>query len=191
MEAAAILDFARRVGALKNLPRTGWLLRGVRGGESVADHAYRTTHLAMLLADALPAGGARLDTERVLRMAQLHEIGEAVIGDLPSGVEASIPAEVKSRLEEQAVASLTKALGAVGERYRQLWREFEDGLTAEARLVKAADKLEMLIQAWEYESHGATSLDEFWGAADAIGGEPLLEEIVDLLRDSRTGRGAR
>lgn len=188
MNAKTILDFMHRVGVLKSLPRTGWRMRGIRDGESVADHGYRLTHLAMLLADLLIERNQTINVEKVLRMAQLHEIGEAVIGDVPRTRESPFPEEAKRVMEEAAVSSLTQPLGQTGELYQRLWKEFEDAVSLEARLVKGADKLEMMIQALEYEQEGYRSLGEFWEyAAGREGFQDLraVEEILELLEARR------
>ena len=91
MKAEAILSFIEEIGILKSLPRTGWLIHGIKNGESIADHCYRMTLLSMLLADTLVAKGMKLDTEKVMRLSLLHEIAEARIGDIPFTVLTYIP----------------------------------------------------------------------------------------------------
>ena len=94
-------------------------------------------------------------------------------------------------MEDEAVRILTEPLGKTGERYQALWREFEANATTEARLVKAADKLEMMIQAWEYETEGYRTLGEFWDYAarrEGFQGIAAVEEIVGLLESRRPVR---
>jgi putative hydrolases of HD superfamily len=188
MDARDILAFCRRLGRLKNIPRSGWRLRGIRDGESVADHSYRVTHLAMLLADYLAEQGVTIDVTRALRMAQIHEIGETIIGDIPQSRDNPVSAELKYSAESAAVERLTEPLGAIGARYRALWEEFEAAETLEARLVRAADKLEMMMQAREYELVGFQCLDEFWTHAanrrhfDEF---PVVSEIIAMLEAER------
>jgi putative hydrolase of HD superfamily len=188
--ARDILAYCRSLGRLKNTQRAGWRLRGIKDCESVADHAYRATHLVMVLADALAAQGLSIDAARALRMAQVHEIGEAILGDIPQTADTPLPPAVKHDAEAAAVARLTSPLGAVGAEYRRLWEEFEAGETIEARLVRAADKLEMLLQAQEYETVGYRCLDEFWSGAATrrhFGEFPVVAEIVALLESERPG----
>ena len=64
MKAEAILSFIEEIGILKSLPRTGWLIHGIKNGESIADHCYRMTLLSMVLADTLVAKGMKIDTEK-------------------------------------------------------------------------------------------------------------------------------
>ena len=75
----AAVAFARLIGKLKTTPRTGWVRRGVPRYESVADHSWRVAALGLLLMhrDDLQI------TQKLLPMALLHDIGEAVVGDIP------------------------------------------------------------------------------------------------------------
>ena len=121
-------------------------------------------------------------------MAQVHEIGESIIGDIPQSADSPLSADLKHRAEAAAVERLTTPLGSVGQEYRRLWDEFEAGETVEARLVRAADKLEMLIQAREYEAVGFRCLEEFWAHPanrrhfDEF---PLVAEILALVEGER------
>ena len=184
MKAEAILSFIEEIGILKSLPRTGWLIHGIKNGESIADHCYRMTLLSMLLADTLVAKGMKLDTEKVMRLSLLHEIAEARIGDIPFTVLTYIPEEVKEIGERKAVTSMLEKFGSMGEWYQELWEEFEQNETIEAKLVRAADKLELMIQVLEYEKLGYQSLDQFWKNDWNQRGfdvNPLVQEIMDLL----------
>ena len=184
MKAEAILNFIEEIGILKSLPRTGWLVHGIKNGESIADHCYRMTLLSMVLADALVAQGIQLDTEKVMRLSLLHEIAEARIGDIPFTVLTYIPEEIKELGERKAVTSMLEKFGSMGEWYQELWEEFEQNETIEAKLVRAADKLELMIQVLEYEKLGYQSLDQFWKNDWNQRGfdvNPLVQEIMDLL----------
>jgi 5'-deoxynucleotidase YfbR-like HD superfamily hydrolase len=64
-----------------------------------------------------------------------------------------------------------------------LWEEYEMKETPEARLVHNADRIEMLVQAHEYED-GSVNLDQFWGTQV----DPEYQEIVDALKTLRKGR---
>ncbi len=155
----------------------------------MADHAYRVTHLVMVLADALAERGTALDSAKALRMAQVHEIGESIIGDIPQSADSPISADLKQKAEAAAVERLTAPLGSIGAGYRRLWEEFEESRTIEARLVRAADKLEMLIQAREYEQVGFRGLDEFWTHAAnrrSFDDFPIVGEVLALIESERS-----
>ena len=71
-----MLELLRAVGRLKALPRQGWVDRGIPSPESVADHTYRSAMMAWLL-----GGAAGLDTNRLVKLALLHDLPEVEAGD--------------------------------------------------------------------------------------------------------------
>jgi putative hydrolases of HD superfamily len=167
---------------LKRLDRTGWVLRGLApGAESVAAHSYGVALTAMLLADAARARGARLDAERVLRLALLHDLAEARTGDMPRTMAEYYGAEARKAAEVAAFADVLRGLGeeAAGE-YGRLHADYEARESTEARLVKAADIVDLLAQALTFERAGARELDEFWeGARERdFGLEGAAREVV-------------
>ena len=87
MKPAEVLALLDEMIRLKAVPRTGWLLRGVRDVESVADHSFGVAFIAMLLADRAQAAGLEVSVEKVLRMALLHDLTEARTGDLPATIK--------------------------------------------------------------------------------------------------------
>lgn len=189
VSATALLDFLHLLEALKHLPRTGWRLRGIREGESVADHAFRMAVTAMLLADALNECGYALNVERVLRLALLHEIPEALLGDIPFPALEHLSEETKVRAESSATETLLSPLNGLGENYLALWREFRDGQSLESQVVRLADKLEMLLQAREYERTGARGLDAFWKNTESLSDFeffPFVKELFETLRQRRS-----
>lgn len=173
-----IVDFFLTVGRLKRTPRSGWMVRGIPNPESVAEHVFRTAIIAMVLSDELG-----LDTERVLRMALLHDLAESMILDLDK-VSSSYLGEAKRIAEDRAVEDL---LSGLDDRYLELWRELREGRSMEAKLVRLADALEMVIQALEYEEIGFSRriLDEFWQVLDEL---EVPEEIGGLLDEIRKRR---
>lgn len=188
-EAAGIINFLSELMRLKAVPRTGWLLRGVRDVESVADHSFGVALAAMLLADCARARGLTVNVERVLRMALLHDLTESRTGDLPSTIKRYFDKTALKAADEQAAEDVLAELGVLGESYLTLWREYEARQTLEARLVKAADKLDLLLQAQEYEKGGARGLQEFWQSAQAdfanLGLDELITDLVARLLAAR------
>lgn len=155
---------------LKRLDRTGWTLRGqMPGAETVAAHSYGVVVTAMLLADEIARREVDVDVERVLRLAVLHDWAEARTGDLPRAVLHYYGAEARRAAEEHAFSDIVKPLGAAqAERMSRLYEEYEERATLEARLVKAADIIDLLAQALTFERAGARGLDEFWENATAL-----------------------
>ena len=174
MEPETIITLLREAGRLKRLPRTGWVEAGVRDPESVADHSYRVALLSMLLSDQAGA-----DTLKALRMAVLHDLAEAVTGDLTprqkmAGYEAA---------ESRAFRGLVSEVPAEQRRlYINIMDEYSAGETAEAALVHAADKLEMVLQALEYREAGARGLDQFLVVEVPAEYRGLYEKLLETSR---------
>ncbi|HEX8163905.1 MAG TPA: HD family hydrolase [Pyrinomonadaceae bacterium] len=149
---------------LKRLDRTGWVLRGLApGAESVAAHTFGVALAAMLLADGVRARGVEVNVERVLRLALLHDLAEARTGDMPRTMAKYYGAGARRAAEGAAFGEMIEGLGAEqGAEYAGLHEEYEGRATIEARLVKAADIVDLLAQALAFERAGARELDEFW-----------------------------
>ena len=139
---------------LKKLKRRGWLLRNIRDPESVADHSFSVSMLTLVMAEKL-----KLDTEKCLMMALLHDIGESEIGDItPDDKESSR----KDKIEKKAVEDIAEKTGLIF--ISEMWNEFSESKTKEAKLVHDMDKIEMLLQAVAYEKENQDkNLDEFFG----------------------------
>jgi len=149
---------------LKATKRTGWVRKGVSGPESIADHMYRMSVMAMIAADGDPS----IDQTKCIKLAIVHDIAEALAGDIaPSD---GVSKAEKHRLETTALAEMLGRLGTdrgVSREMRQLWEEYEAGETSEARLLKDMDKVEMILQAHEYEEDQPTmQLGEFFQSVE-------------------------
>src|SRR5436305_1221420 len=142
---------------LKGLERTGWMLRGIAAGaESVASHSYGVAVAAMLLADEVAARGVDIDMERVLRVALLHDWAEARVGDMPRTATEYFGAEARKRAERAAFKDIVGSLGTGGgaEKYDALHTDYEERTSLEARVVKAADVIDRLVQTLPFERAG-------------------------------------
>lgn len=152
---------------LKRLPRTGWLFAGVAQPESVADHSWATALLALALATCinsdLAANGLSkpLDVGLVVQIAVVHDLAESVVTDLPLRATQLLGKDVKHNAEATALEQLTHDLPSSAD-FISLWREYSELASPEGRLVRDADKLEMVHQALAYEQAGNQNLGEFW-----------------------------
>ena len=188
-EAVGLINFLAELMRLKSVPRIGWLLRGVRDVESVAAHSFGVAVIAMLLADRARARGVEVNVERLLRMALMHDLTEARTGDLPSTIKRYFDKAVIKAADERIAEEMLAGLGPLGESYLALWHDYEHRVCIESRLVKAADKLDLLVQSREYEKGGARSLREFWDTADEdfaqLGVDDLIRDLIKELKESR------
>lgn len=133
------LQFIQSAERLKNVLRSGHTSEGRR--ESTPEHTWRLCLLAMVLRDRLPP----LDFERLLKMCVLHDLGEALHGDVPA-VDQAAPG-AKAADERQDLITLMQPLPAhLQAEFLALWDDYEAAATPEARAAKALDKLETIIQ---------------------------------------------
>ncbi|MCP4574463.1 MAG: HD domain-containing protein [bacterium] len=159
MDAERLIDLLVQANRLKTTPRLGWLQRGVPRAESVADHSHGVALTALLLCDLV---GGEVDRGRVTIMAVLHDLPESITGDLSLDGSRLLPDGAKPRLEAAAMDELGAGLPLFAG-WRELWDEFEALETLEAKLVRDADRLDLLVQALAYErASGSRELADFW-----------------------------
>ncbi|MCU0513997.1 MAG: HD domain-containing protein [Anaerolineae bacterium] len=138
-QATGILHFLREAERLKNVYRSAWLSGG--HPESTAAHTWRLCLMVVVLAPQLSG----LDISRLLKMCLIHDLGEAIHGDIPAIYQdASAP---KAAQERQDLLTLVQPLPpALQAEIIALWDEYEAAATPEAQAAKALDKLETLLQ---------------------------------------------
>lgn len=174
-----LLRFFSRAERLERLPRTGWLVAGVQHPESVAAHGYEVALVALWLADNVDA---EIDAEKVLRIALLHDIGEALLTDLPRPVKDFVGEEDVADAEARAREVV---LGDVGPGWSEDAESYREQRTAEARIVKAADRIQMLAKSLVYDSQHRGDVERFWEGIEDAGdyGFPLVGRIFDRLEE--------
>jgi len=167
------LEVLYQVFKLKNLFRQGWLKRDIpeKIGESVADHTFGTAMTAWILAKNLKLD---LNLEKVLKMALVHEVGEIYAGDITPVDGVSLNQKYEKELE--SVISVFSSYPE-GHEFIELWKEFEEGSSPEAKFVKQIDKFEMGIQAVIYKGHGYPKMDEFIESANNVINRHELKDI--------------
>ncbi|HSE25205.1 MAG TPA: HD family hydrolase [Pyrinomonadaceae bacterium] len=172
---------------LKRLDRTGWILRGLPNGtESVASHSFGVAVTAMFIADRVNHSGVQVDLERVMRLALLHDWPEVLVGDMPRTATMFFGSDVRKNAEGKAFAEIVAPMNDLGIKYRELHAEYEERNSLEAKIVKVADIIDLLVQALALERAGAKGLDEFWVVAEKreFLFEGAAETVVDELFES-------
>lgn len=180
---AQIVDTVLALDPLSELPRTGWRLRGVVPCESIADHSHGVGVLTLMLIDHVRGRGVEVDGEQALRMALLHDAAEAKTGDIPMPSKTPALRKELKLLEKRLVHGMLPP-GLAG-----TVNEAEEGDGIEARIVRAADKLQMMIKVLRYEQTGRGQLDEFWANPKNVrteGIDGVLEIYAEVFR--RAGR---
>ena len=163
---------------LKKLRRTGWQLRGIKEGESIADHCWGVVLLTHILSSEL---NLKLDRGKAVSMAIAHELGETRIGDIPYTTLKYFPN--KREMENAAINDILSPLSdKTKQEMVKLFNEFEDAQTLEAKFVKAIDKLEMLITAAEYENSGFSGLKDFWNNESTFNAFKDFPELYDYAK---------
>ncbi len=165
-----LLNFFIEIGKLKLIKRKGWVINQLKDPESIAEHIFRATIMAWLLGEK--RGG--LNIERLLKIALIHDLCEVYAGDttpydsiLPkdkkklcelmktwprfSNGEKKKITKKKHKKENKALDKLIKSLPSkLKHEIKNLWLDYEKGLTPEGRFFKQADRIENFLQALEY-----------------------------------------
>ena len=139
----SILDFLHAIEQIKQELRHSWTSNGRQ--ESVAEHSWR---LALMLVICAPYLEKKIDLLKAVKLALFHDLGEAKIGD-QHYLDINASEEEKKRrshLEAMAVHDLSLLLGPEEQSIFNLWKEFEEKASEEAKVVYFLDKLEACIQ---------------------------------------------
>jgi len=183
MEPDVYLDFLHILERMKCNTRHSWTSTGRH--ESVAEHSYRLAAMAFLFRDELPG----INMEKVLLMCLVHDWGEAVTGDIPSFLKSGADEET----EDEAVDGLLARLPEREAELAALFSELTALETPEARVYKALDKLEAVIQHNEAPLSTWLPLERElnldYGEAECCGYPFLAELRAKVRRDTEEKLG--
>jgi putative hydrolase of HD superfamily len=140
-----ILEFLRATERLKVVTRSDYTSEGKQ--ETVAEHSWRLCLMALVLRDEFPD----VDLGKLLAMCVVHDLGEAIGGDVPAPEQArrraADPGATKAAQEREDLLTLLAPLPELlRETITALWDEYEAAISPEARAAKALDKLETILQ---------------------------------------------
>jgi putative hydrolase of HD superfamily len=169
-----LFDFFYIVSELKKTPRKGWKeIIGISHPESVADHSFSAAVMAMVFSDL-----KKLDTQKMLKMALLHDLSESITGDF---TPEEISKNDKKEIENQTMNEILSRLPSeIANEYAKIWNEFQEGTSKESVLMHEIDRLEMAMQALKYNAEGYTKekLALFFESARK---DVKNKEILDIL----------
>lgn len=177
------IEFIKQAEGLKSVVREAWTSTGRR--ESTAEHSWRLALMAGLIAPSFD-----VDFGRTLMMCLIHDLGELYMGDISA---VSQPDEdEKHRMEERDVRQVLSVLPDDQKNMLlDLWLEYNDNSTPEARLVKALDKAETIIQ----HNQGANPADFDYAFNLEYGKQYFADNAMLLqlrgLLDGETGENVR
>ena len=207
MSAPETIALLRQLLRLKSTPRTGWIDRGVppEKVESIADHILMTALVGWLTAPG------DLDRDKVLKLAIVHDLAEAITGDPPPYNRADVPPPsapealrtffsrphvrpadekiAKDLAETEALQSMSNVMpDAIANEVEQLWAEYAEQASPEARFVKDVDRFEAFFQSRSYaEQYPDLPFAGFTAMASQKVTTPVLATLRDaLLADEDT-----
>jgi putative hydrolase of HD superfamily len=170
------VEFLFEAGMLKKTPRTGYQFLG-SGGESVADHSFRTAVIGYVLASLEP----RADRNKVVLMCLFHDFAEARTGDHNYMNKKYVKVD-----EDTAIEHMVKGLN-FGDDIVNLTSEFNTCDTLEARLSKDADQLDLILELKEQQDLGNPNAEDWLSfAIKRLVTENAKEMAKDILTTHST-----
>ena len=178
---AGILAFLRSAERLKNVTRTSWTSEGHR--ESVAEHTWRLCLMALVLGHELDD----VDMAKLMKMCVIHDLGEAIGGDISATLQ---PPEGKAAQERADLLELLNPLPrGVQAEIVELWDEYEAAVTPEARIAKALDKLETIMQHNQGRNPATFDYDfNLRYGAKYTADHPVIVELRRILDEETSSR---
>lgn len=198
-----IIKFFIEIGKLKGMPRRGWIIREVKNPESIAEHIFRVTIMAWVLAEKKDR---KMNVEKIIKMALVHDLCEVYSGDT-TPYDSILPKDKKKRREllktwprfsekekkrlaekkyKKEKAGLEKLIKNLSPKLRQemisLWLDYERGVSPEGRFFKHADRLESFLQAAEYwKINKNIPQGPYWIQAKELHDDPVLLEFIEQI----------
>lgn len=182
------LDFLTVVNESKKILRSGWIREGIKDAESVAEHSFQLSVMAMVFSDQFG-----VDRDKLIKMAILHDLGEVVTGDIVWARGKIIDIEKRKKKEDAEIQGITKIFKPIGlsNEYKNILEEMIERKSQEAKIFWQLDKLEMAMQALQYEKEYGKKLDEFFVNAGLQIYSPFLKKIFKQILRERPNMSLR
>lgn len=201
-----ILNFFIEAAKLEEIPRTGWILMGLKNPETVAEHTFRLAILTILFAEKMG-----FNTERAIKIALFHDLCEVYAGDITtllyhpelkkekdaekrkkiemkwarlSKEEKRKVGDIKLKKERKALLKLISCLKPeLKNEILTLWLNYEKETSREGKLVRQLNSIETLIQSIEYFGIDETkSGTTWWESTEEIVEHPLMLEFLRVIQ---------
>jgi len=196
-----LLNFFIETGKLKSKKRKGWIFRGVREPETIADHTFRMAIMAWILGEQ-----KKFNINKLLKMSLIHDLCEVYAGDT-TPYDKLLPKDKKKwkkitqewprftkkekgkifqekyKKENQALERMILKLPpSLKKEIKNLWIDYEKGLTPEGRFVHQVDRVENLLQALEYwKKDRPFAIGPWWIQIEELVDDPFLLKFIELL----------
>ncbi len=172
------LELFERAGMLKEVGRKGWKRIGVDDPESVADHSFRAAFMALVLGKELDVDGFKL-----IKLLLVHDLAESEVGDITP--QDSVSKKEKFEKEENVIEELSRTFDS-DLSLPELWKEYEQGDSREAIIARDIDRLEMVLQAVEYQKESPElEVTEFISNAEENMESEEIESLLEFLLENR------
>ena len=184
MDSRAFLDFLKVAEKLKCNTRHSYTSSGRH--ESVAEHSWRLAMMAYFMQDEFPEA----DIDKVIKMCMFHDMGEAITGDIPAFEKTSADSDHENNVLDELLDTLPEPYRT---ELKELFAEMEALETLEAKIYKALDKLEALIQHNEADLSTWIPLEydlQMTYGTEECGFSEYMKNLRDMVReDSRKKAG--
>ncbi|ODV96153.1 hypothetical protein PACTADRAFT_41023 [Pachysolen tannophilus NRRL Y-2460] len=185
-----ILAFHQILDLLKSQKRTGWLNHNISNPESISDHMYRMSIIAMSLNSSnFPENNnEKLDLSKCVKISLIHDIAEALVGDIVPH-DTTVNKEEKNKREYNTILYMSQLIKNYNPIFAQeiieSWLDYEEQRNFEAKIVKDIDKYELLLSAFHYEREykGEKDLSEFFSARELIKTQEIAKIADELLKE--------
>jgi putative hydrolase of HD superfamily len=181
LELEKYIAFIEETEKLKSVVRTAWTSNGRR--ESTAEHSWRLALLAGVMQEYYP----ELDIAKIIMMSLIHDIGEIYEGDISAALcpDQSDKYAMEFRAAKSVFALLPEQQA---NQMMDLWLEYNNNSTPEAKLVKALDKAETIIQ--HNQGDNPSDFDYHFNLGygkDYFKNNDMLEQLRAII-DEKTGQ---
>lgn len=174
------LHVAIQMTLSKKVKRSGWVREKINAPESIADHCFGITTLVTLLSPHFD-----VDQAKLMKMAIIHNFTAALTDDTVTERGGKILKKALNSKEKTEREAIRNILWEYGDEYMDIFNEMKENKTEEAEIFHQIDKLEMAIQAYQYEKEQKKDLSEFFANAGIYIKHPLIKKAFDDLLKMR------